>query len=159
MAAVALLLVVQVRETLESWRRELREPYSSGLRAAELLKGSVVVGGMGFKAFSVQPWFARNIFANYYRGAPTPSYYDWRAGQKFAKLPDPDRWREMVRSGRYDALVLSTFNPGKAPAGDDFVAVARESGYCLESLVPGGMIWKGYVLETDDLAVFKRCGR
>ena len=72
MAAVALLLVVQVRETLESWRRELREPYSSGLRAAELLKGSVAVGGMGFKAFSVQPWFARNIFANYYRARRRP---------------------------------------------------------------------------------------
>jgi len=167
--ALAGVLFVHVFYTLASWRRDMTELYSSGMRAAEVLKGymnegrSPTVAGMGFKAFSVQPWFGRNIFANYYEGAAVPSYYIWKKDQSLARLAKRDLWQEMVRSRRYDILLLSTYN--LKSAGDltgeidvpGFVADAREAGYCVVSRIPAGMIWKGYTYESDNLVIFNRC--
>jgi len=38
-----------------------------------------------------------------------------------------------------------------------YIADAHAAGYCPTALYPGAMIWKTYVLETDDMMVFDRC--
>jgi hypothetical protein len=158
-ASVALLSLLQVGDTFAAWIRDVEAPYSSGSAvAAELARfrqshPDAVIAAMGFKAFSVQPWFSANVFANYNSGASKPSYYVWRKSDRFPVKPDLRMWTDMVSAKRTDVLVLSTFRILNV---DEYIRAATAQGYCVSKEVPGGMIWRTYVLEDDRVIIFKR---
>jgi hypothetical protein len=157
------LAAVHVWYTLVSWRNEFRMPYSSSVQAAQSLgrysqdHPNPRVAAMGFKAFSVQPWFAHNTFANYYSGAPVPSFYSWRRGVPYPRYVTLDAWQDIIHSQSYDVLLVSTYRTHGALL-KPFVSEAGRFGYCLTSVFPGAMIWKTYIREEDGLAMFERCG-
>jgi hypothetical protein len=157
-ASVALIVLVNDGYTLTAGWREINEPYSSGPAAARLLAprrdGGIAAGG--YKTFSIQPWFDRNIFANYHDGAEQPAYLRWRTDENFHADRRLEVWRRTAASGRVDTLVLSPW--GIPPAMvSDYVRDTMAAGFCAPESVPGGVIWKSYVHEPDDLLIFHRC--
>ena len=61
-----------------------------------------------------------------------------------------------AQDARYNALLLSTHEvePEDRPR---LLATARSAGYCAPTELPGGLIWKSYILESEELLVFRRC--
>ncbi len=157
-ASVAAIVLVNDVYTFTAIRRDINEPYSAGPAAARLLapRAGQDIAAAGFKAFAVQPWFGRNIFANYLDGTLQPAFLHWRSGQERLARPRLDNWQTMAASGRFDTLVLSSFGMPPATIGK-YVDQTVAAGYCVPQIVPGGLIWKSYVLERDDLYVFYRC--
>jgi hypothetical protein len=163
LAGAIIVIAVHFWYTLASWRHELASPYSAGRVAAAVLKdyfrvnGATPVAGTGVKAFAVQPWFSRNVFANYYNGAPSPAYYDWRKTQSYHHRAELDDWRKLVREQKYGVLVLSDYFKSGDPGLRDFIGEAEQFGYCVLKFVSGGMIWKSYIADPDNLIIFDHC--
>jgi hypothetical protein len=59
-----------------------------------------------------------------------------------------------VENGLYTALILSLHRLSDHQA---HVAAARNAGYCELAKLPGGLIWKSYVRESDAMVLFTRC--
>ncbi len=159
-ASVATIVSVNVAYAAAAALRDIREPYSAAPAVAELLaqqSENGPIAAAGFKTFAVQPWFAANTFANYHAGAPIPAHYTWQTGETFKAFVTPDRWRALVeRGGVYGALILSLDSMSEQEI-DAYVAAARDAGYCKLASLPGGLIWKSYVRESDAMLVFTRC--
>ncbi len=158
-ASVSLIVAVNVLYGAAATLRDIREPYSAGPAAAQAI-AAVDGGGVaaaGFKTFAVQPWFPANAFANYQGGAAEPAYYTWRAGETFKAFVTLDRWRA-IAAGRYTGLLLSLDGMSDDEIGQHVIA-AREAGFCKAVQIPGGLIWKSYVRESDAMLLFTRCAR
>jgi hypothetical protein len=161
LTALGGLLAVHVWYTLVAWRNEVNLPYSGSPAAAAALTAYTAhdpnarIASVGFKSFGVQPWFSHNLFANYFDGAAKPGYYEWRRGVSYPRHVNLDAWRETARGQKYDLLLLSTYGAEDAIAAHS--SAARQSGYCLVSIYPGGLIWKSYIREADGFALFGRC--
>jgi hypothetical protein len=157
-ASVALIVLVHDGYTLMAGWRDLNESNSAGPAAARLLasRRDRGIAAGGFKTFAIQPWFDRNIFANYHDGAEQPAYLRWRADETFHTNRSLELWRQTAASGRIDTLVLSTSSipPAVIP---DYVRDTMAAGFCEPVAVPGAVIWKSYVYEPDDLLIFYRC--
>ena len=155
--SVALIVFVNVFYTGCAALRDIREPYSAGPAAAKHLVHDTPIAAAGFKTFAVQPWFDANLFQNYHHGTPLVAYYTWRKGTTFRPDSTLEFWRALVAEGRYGSLLLSNHTLGPDLLGQ-YLAVAREAGYCKSAEFPGGLIWKSYVRESDGLIIFRRCG-
>lgn len=155
-AAVGIIVFVNVYYTGAAALRDFREPYSAAPAAARALSDDARVAAIGFKAFAVQPWFTANLFRNYHDGAPGETYYAWKLGEPLLPYVAYSRWREAAADSRYDTLLLSTH---KVPDAflPRFLQSARAAGYCGPTAFSGGLVWKSYVMESDDLLVFRRC--
>ena len=141
--ALGLLFAVQVWCSAAAAARDLVETYSPAARVAALLAapqpaGSPAeIGVLGFKAFAVQPYFARNIFANYEGGRPRPAYYLWRRAEQPIPGVSETEWRRTL-SGGYRRLLLSGFNLMGLNGPYRYLQDARAAGYCPWAALPGG---------------------
>ena len=159
-ASLALLSAMETYGAIAAGLRDIASPYSSGPAMAVDLKAyraaypHARIAGMGFKSFTVAPWFRTNIFANYNGGAERPAYYKWIKTNRFAYAAELSAWRKLAAGG-YDALLLS---PGELqqPVIDACLTAAVKAGYCLATKTSGGMIWRGSIIEGDDLFLFAR---
>jgi hypothetical protein len=156
-SVAAIVLVNDVYGVSAGWR-DIAEAYSSGPAAARLLasRRDGGIAAAGFKSFSIQPWFDRNLFANYHLGAPRPAYLDWMPAEVIRHNDRPELWRALATSGHADTLVLSTWLLSPEVLAD-YVRAATEAGFCPPDSLSGGLIWKSYVYERDDLLIFRRC--
>jgi hypothetical protein len=157
---IALLFVVHVYDALAAWRADWRDPYSPAPQAAMFLKDYFAAHANHklactrvVDAFAVQPYFKQNICANYYGGTPELSYYDFKSGQPIPIDSDPQYVTDLMRTGRFDALLVPTHSL-RAPEYD---VVARQAGYCCVRSFAGEMVWKDYDYFLNDLLVFERC--
>lgn len=161
LASVGAVVLFQDAETASAWFREVREPYASGPQAAAIVRAARArdpearVAAVGFKTFSLQPWFARNVFANYDGGASNPAFYVWRRQQPVSPDADLASFRRAVAGG-YDLIALSTYLPGGSELGT-YVSVGSENGYCPSAEVSGHLIWKTERREPDGIVFFARC--
>lgn len=163
-AGIGGLLSVHVYNAAAAAASEVSSVYSPAGQVAELLRTGIqnpsptTIGVAGFKAFAVQPYFPRNIFANYEKGDAKPAYYLWRRGE--APIPGLNEasWRATAAAG-YDRLLLSSFNLMGVNGPARYSADARRAGYCETAAFFGEMIWKTYTLETDQMMVFDHCRR
>lgn len=159
--AVAILLGVHCWYTVAAWRLELAQPYSAAKGAAEWIHrnfddiGAVNVAGVRVKAFSIHPWFSGNIFANNYNGSPGAAHYDWRKGQRFPLWVSLADWNAALRHEEYDLLLLSDYGVAEKDLSA-YVTAAERAGFQEEAVFPGGLIWKSYIREKDDLLIFRR---
>lgn len=161
LASVAALVLLQDAQTAAAWIRDVREPYSSGLEAAAIVRAArkrdpaVRVAAVGFKAFSVQPWFDHNVFANYDGGPSGPAFYVWQRQQPFSPNVELSIFRTAL-AGRYELIALST---DLSPGSDlkDYVSAGSANGYCPTAKVSGHLIWKAYRREDDGILFFERC--
>lgn len=162
-AALAAVLAVQTGQAAMTGLWDLRATYSPGLAVADAIAAwrrtqpqDARVAVAGFKAFSVQPGFSANVFANYEGGAPSPAYVLWNGGHNWRTAYAR---REALRAfaDGYGLVVVSRMN--MTPA--DLAAVragALQGGY-RESLHPGQLMWKNYAREDETLMVFRRADR
>ena len=160
--AICALLGFQVWCAAAAGVRDMAKPYSGAPAAARAMAAhrrshqKETLGVVGFKGFAVQPWFADNLFASYEDGAPRPAYYLWRRAETPIPGLSEDQWKTVLAGG-YDRMVLSTFNVMGWNGPARYIADADAAGYCPTEYYPGGMTWKTYELESDDLMVFDRC--
>jgi len=163
-AALACLLGVHVFNAGAASATEIASVYSPARQVAAFLSPGLkgprptTIGVAGFKAFAVQPYFSKNVFANYESGAAKPAYYLWRRGETPIPGLNEDRWRTTAAGG-YDRLLLSSFNLMGLNGPARYRADARHAGYCETAEFFGDMTWKTYTLETDQMMVFDRCRR
>lgn len=161
LASVATLVLIQDAQTAAAWIREVREPYSSGLQAAAVVRAArarnpaVRVAAVGFKAFSVQPWFDHNVFANYDGGPSKPAFYVWQQQQPFSPNVELRFFLAALAEG-YELIALST-DLSSGSHLRDYVSAGSENGYCPTAKVPGHLIWKTYRREDDGILFFERC--
>ena len=160
-ASVAAIVFINVFYAAAATLRDIREPYSAGPAAAQVLAAlrqpqDGAIAAAGIKTFAVQPWFETNVFANYQEGAASPAYYTWRTGEDFKTFATLDRWHATANSGRYGVLLLS-LDFMSADEIDRYVGVARGAGFCKSAELPGNLIWKSYARESDAMLVFTRC--
>jgi hypothetical protein len=156
--ALALVAATQVWYAAAAGVRGVLTVYSPAKAVAEALRRTpkARIGAAGFKAFAVQPYFTRNIFANYEGGRAKPAYYLWRRGEDpIPGLGEAD-WRRTAAAG-YDRLLLSTFNVMGWNGPARYILDAWRAGYCPSAVYSGEMIWKTYVMESDDMMLFDRC--
>jgi hypothetical protein len=156
-ASIATIVFVNVYYTATTSLRDVREPYSAAPAAVQVLTtGDAHIAAVGFKTFAVQPWFTANAFRNYHGGAAGEAYYTWKRGEDFLPYVAYDQWRRTTQDARYNALLLSTHEvePEDRPR---LLAAARGAGYCGPTELPGGLIWKSYIIESEELLVFWRC--
>jgi hypothetical protein len=157
--ATTLVFATHAYDALAAWRLELRFPYSGASQAAVFLKGYLAatpnlrMACVGDRSLAVQPYFTRNICANYYDGAPRPSYYDWKIGQSYASRPDDLYVSDLLRRGQYQALLISEYDLSRSRTE----AAERAGGYCLLRRFEGEMIWKDYFYMPDNLIVVEKC--
>ena len=161
LTSIAALVLLQDAQTAAAWIREVREPYSAGLGAAAIVRAArerdpaVRVAAVGFKAFSVQPWFNHNVFANYDGGPSRPAFYVWQRQQPFSPNVELSFFRTAL-AGRYELIALSTDLPTGSDL-KDYVLAGSENGYCPTARVSGHLIWKAYRREDDGILFFERC--
>jgi hypothetical protein len=157
--ALALLEAMQGIQTLHSGIEDLRGSYSAGKPAARAImawrkdhpRGRIAAFGM--QSFEVQPWLARNEFANYHGGAPGPQYLSWAAGEPWHALPKPAEWNQLLAT-RPD-LVLAAYAWLPPDMQPDPARSACRAGYDVAQTFPAGMIWRGVVIENP-LILFGR---
>ena len=147
-------------DALAAWRLDLSAPYSAAPQAAIVpqsyfaANANLKLACVGDWAFAVQPYFNQNICANYYGGAPKPSYYDWKLGQPYPDSPDAQYVAKLMRTGQFDALLVSEHSVAQR---QNLRLLPVWTGYCLVRSFEGKMIWKDYFSLPDDLIVFEKC--
>jgi hypothetical protein len=156
---IALVFIVHVYDALAAWRSDLKGPYSAAPQAAKFLKNYFAANPdhrlacAGEWALAVQPYFNQNICANYYDGAPKPSYYDWKLGQTYTYRPNGQYVGKLMRTGQFDAFLVSA----QTLVSPQYELVAHQWGYCRVGSFEGEIIWKDYFYILDDLLVFEKC--
>ena len=156
--ALSFLVAVQVWYAVAAGVRGCFSIYSPAQQVAANIRQTpgARVAVAGFKGFAVQPFFSRNRFANYEDGVQQPAFYLWRRGEEpIPGLSETD-WRATVGAG-YDRLLLSSFNVMGWNGPARYLVDAMKAGYCPTALYSGAMIWKTYVMESDDMMLFDRC--
>jgi hypothetical protein len=160
--ALAGLLGVQVWCTAAAGVRDIVQVYSPARDVAATLSEprrahpQATLGVAGFKAFAIAPYFPINIISNYEGGAPRPAYYLWRRSEQPIPGLNETQWRQTVSAG-YDRLLLSSYNLMGWNGPVRYSADAHAAGYCQTASFSGAMIWKTYVLESDQMTLFDRC--
>ena len=157
-ASTALILGYSCCMSGAALARDYLRPYSGGRAAAAALRAGGAPGpiaAFGFKSFAVQPYFDRNVFADYAGGAGRPSFYSWRRIESFAFYPQEADWLRLSAEPRIGALLLptETLDP---PVLQRWTAGAAANGFCLSRRFPGALIWKSYAREDDSLLLFTR---
>jgi hypothetical protein len=157
----AFVFLVHGYDTLAAWRTDLSAPYSAGPQAARFLQryfnanANLKLACVGVGTFAVQPYFSQNVCANYFGGAPKPSYYIWKLGLPCPYIADAAYLAQLMRSGQFDALLVSDQTLPRAESE----AVAREAGYCAIRSFEGRVIWKDSFAYPDDMILFENCKR
>lgn len=146
-AAIALVLAVQLSWSLRSFRFDYSNPYSGSRALAHYLKDDdlqdSVIYGTGFPSFAVLPYFDRNIFANY-NGGSRPAFWFWSTRNTIVEDPSA-----IVRA-RPELVVLSVKLRGSRDAPSLF------PGYRIRAEFPGTVWFKDRALEADGYILLER---
>ncbi|MBA2640781.1 MAG: hypothetical protein H0U77_12520 [Nocardioidaceae bacterium] len=151
-AALALVMVLQLRWTVLSTRFDLDHVYSASHALAEYLKAEELTGGVivgsGLETLSVQPYFEANIFDNYHNGSPA-AFWVWSTNTRYPApaglLPDAPPGE------RPDAIIASDKRGGSRRA----VAPLSFPGYRLDAHLEGSIYVKEDVFETEGFYVYR----
>lgn len=162
MASVAMGLVclVQAAQAGDSGLWDLKNSYAGGTEAARAVADwrashpGGTVAAAGFKAFTLQPYFKDNLFANYKGGAARPAYVSWRRGEAWRPGDTPHE-AAMAFAAGYGLVVVPT---GKLETAEvaQILQSAQANGYRSIRLARGHIVWKGFEREDNGLALFER---
>jgi hypothetical protein len=152
--SLAVLLAFQLPLTAETLRDEVHGPYSGSKAVAEFLRpyvGRRPIYCVNFYGAALQPYFERNIFANW----PT-AFWTWsnrrnyESKRIFYENP-PNNAIVVVPSGGESALKLATSEFARTQfAKRNFV---RRQRFC------GSQFWLGRVSEYECYEIFERASR
>jgi hypothetical protein len=158
-ASVVLLAAVQTTQAVQTGLWDIANVYCPASIAAQTVRTikeehpDWSIAGFGFKTLALQPFFPRNLYANYFGGSPDNAAAIWKAaGYGFLMWPasgiDPF-------AGNYDILVVSGDVLGKTGRAE-LAGRASRAGYSVYSVLPGALRWRGYTYEDDTIFLLTR---
>ena len=162
LAGVATIVAVHLVWSASSFRFDLEEPYSGSEALANYLKAhaedkTIYAAGFpsrdgethpsvgGSAASAVQPYFDRNIYANYH-GGRQPSFWEWSTSI------DLIYERRRILAARPDLIVLSVVSPRSAKQP------ALYPGYRVAARFSGDLAWKNGTHEPEAYILMERIG-
>jgi hypothetical protein len=144
--------------TVASLRYDATEPYSGSRAAAEFIESNGLqyrkLYGAGFPVVGVQPYFEKNIFANYHPKGGY-SFLDWTTESDLYIMPTPRRgaWMEARLREAPDFFLIAQ----KLPADILYRrALEADPRYRRIAVFPGRMIWKTYPWELEAFFLYGR---
>lgn len=152
-----LVCIAQLPETISTGLRDWNEDYSSSRRVAAMIGDwqrahpGARIAALGPWAHAVQPYFARNIFANYHRGAPTPAYLIWSRNEPWRTTMLPQDWA-LALAAKPDLLLVSLARIG--PGGWGVFAICPP-GYRRMASFAAQPWWRGRRYGDDDLILLE----
>jgi hypothetical protein len=150
LAAILMTIAIHCYCTIKAIRYDWAQPYSGSLAAARFLKTSGIPGhsvyGIGYACVAIQPYFDRNLFANFQEGKG-PAFWDWSNRNRSLK--------ELER--------LVSLNPEFVVVGYTGLAEkilwshdVRSSGYDAIGHFDGSLFWRTEILEPAAFDVYQR---
>ena len=145
---IAVILVVQTVFGLQSVWFDIFRPYSGSRDAAAYLQSTGQdqrkLFAIGFKAFAIQPYFHRDVFA-YQENGRQQAFYLWASNLDHANFPD-------IALRKPEAIVLAPWDPTIAQR-------LKNLGYCEEKHFEGALWWKNAIAEPDTYSILIPCRR
>ena len=149
--SLAVLLVIQLPSTAETVRAEVQGPYSGARAAAEFLRpyvGSRPIYCVNFYGTGVQPYFDRNIFANW-----PAAFWTWSTGRasesnRILNESPPNNAIIVIPTGGQASLKLATSKFARAQLLKRHFLRKRE--FC------GAQFWLGRVSEYECYEIYER---
>lgn len=146
LASLSLVIAIQCYWTVESWRYDWQQPYSGGRAAAASLRNTGIAQQrlfcIGFACASVEPYFARNVFANFDR-----SYWDW-SSQNRADEPSP------LLSSKAPAFVLVGYKTEEERV--HWTDLVNTAGYQTMEHFEGNVFWRTRILQPESFDLYRR---
>lgn len=150
------VLLPQVYWSARSIAYDVSAPYSGSKTVAEYLKSQGLqdssIYGSGYEAISIQPYFTKNIFANYHDGQK-PAFWLWNTSNRFPQL------MSSIPPERPDVLVVALRSDEEKTAAEQLIRRLPDAGYVLAGRFDGQLFWKSSVLETESFLVARRVAR
>jgi hypothetical protein len=153
-----LVCLAQFPQAVATGLRDRHEDYSSSRRAA----GAIAqwradhpggrIAALGSWAFAAQPYFTRNIFANYHGGAPQPAYLIWSRSEPWQPTMRPDDWA-LALAARPDLILVSLKRIGPGPWASFSPC---PEGYRPVQVFSAEPWWRGRRYADDDLVLLER---
>jgi len=161
-AVVALLLLRSISATWASYTFDINYPYSGSQAAAEFIKEHRIdrarLFGAGFPSLAIQPYFARNVFANY-QSSGGFSFWDWSSRTPWFYRPatilkrdELKAWQAKQIAQRPDYFLVSV----KFPSDGLYAEALQAAGYVEIASFPGALFWKHRPVEAEGYRLFAR---
>lgn len=148
LAAVVVVSLFQINWNIRTAVLDFNYPYSGSRQLASYIKRSGIenkrIFAFHWASFAVNPYFDRNIFANY-KLPGDPSYWLWSRRNK--TVQNPSTMEEL----KPDYIVLAVKIPGSE---EDASRVLKS--YRMEAVFQGRMFWKGGALQPEVYVLFQR---
>lgn len=159
---VVVVLLRQIGWTAASYEYDASSAMTGSRAAADYIRRNSIdrtrLVGMGLRCVEIQPYFSRNVFANYHAPGGA-AYWDWSV-RNLWPYPGPIwlerervRWMERQLAQQPDyVLVSSGFH------GDRFLTttMARRPDYRRIAIFRGMFFWKRAVIESIMFHLYKR---
>ncbi len=146
LVVIAVILIAQVVFGVQSVWFDIFRTYSGSRDAAAYLaatgEDSRKLYPVGFKAYGIEPYFHRNVFAQVQDGR-REAFYLWRF---YSGQPNFDG----IVQQKPDEIVLSPWLPETA-------ARLKQLGYCEEKHFEGAIWWKNAIAEPDTYSLLIPC--
>jgi hypothetical protein len=148
-----LVLTPQIYWSATSIAYDIRSPYSGGEAVANYLKQNGLqnrtIFAAGYPAFSIQPYFGKNLFSNY--GSPaTPAFWQWRDANTVPQMIST------IPPERPDVIILVLHSELQRKTAQALLHSLPSAGYRLVGEFPGHLYWKAYELEAESFLVIRK---
>lgn len=150
LTALLIVIVFQCNWTVRSIQYDWNYPYSGSFEAARSLRQLGLprprIYGVGFACVAIQPYFLKNVFANFNDGKG-PAFWDLSTHNRVNDIGEPlfARDPDYVMVG-YKRDVQKIF----------WANVTRMSGYRLVRHFDGNLFWRTSILEAESFDLYQR---
>ncbi len=150
LVALSIVIAVQCYWTFASTRYDWNHAYSGSLAAARYIKETELAGkklyAIGISCVGVQPYFPRNIFANFNSGQ-SRAFWDW------SRRNHTNDAVEHLGSSSPDYVLVGYLSPPEKLLWTHLVAA---SGYKLIKHFEGQTFWRIRTIQPDSYDLYKR---
>ncbi len=146
LASLSIAIAIQCYWTAASWKYDWQQPYSGSRVAAAYLRNTGIAGQrpfcIGFPCAAVQPYFDRNVFANFDR-----AYWDWSSQNR---ADDPTA----LFSSKAPAFVLLGYETDAERI--HWTQVVEMAGYQEIKHFEGNVFWRTRILQPESFDLYRR---
>jgi len=158
-AVLAMFAVRQIGWTVATVRYDWGADYSGARTAARYIRQHDLdrdrLFAFGFGTVALQPYFARNLFAN---DTLPYTFWDWSVRNPLIARPsvaerpsDRQRWMASMLARHPDYFVVSL----KFPFDDYRRQLVEQGGFRPVATFPGALFWKDHIQEREDFVVYQ----
>ena len=161
-AALAIICGCQGVQAMRTGVWDVHHYYSSGRPVAHAVQSyrashpHATVAVFGYNVFEAQPYAPVNLFDNYHRGAPHPSYVIWTTSEPWSPGEHSEQWQQTIDT-HADLLLASLSRVD----GDtvQLMPQACLAGYGLKRVFHAEIRWRGAWWQDESTAIFLKGSR